>query len=365
LGEHITREVFRFGLLNGSTPSKDKPLDDVIGKLQRHWVPVPLGVQDSFLRETHALLDLEKQLRTDPGLARYDVEIYPEILSVFGVDPQTVDRLDVRSSLHLCSSQIQLMENVFLGVRLGEHYAHPLNRGWMNLFRRWTSAQTFRRWWPILRGTFSPAFVEFSERHLYLPMHSQFVYQRRPLSPGEVQTFLPQISREWEADGTLPQQFSTALKEPVQLILSTGQHEPAIWVARITATQSPRVVLPLAEGELIGVVCLAKLDQHQWQIHGWIKPGYRDVGIGYQLFQQALDEATQSLADGPVGTMTVIADLGPDDAPASGAHHQRAEWVRFYERLKFRRMPHEKKPHEVSRLRLSRMLLPEHEKKPA
>lgn len=365
LGEHITTEVFRCGLLNGSTPLKDKPLDDVIGKLQRHWVPVPPGVQDSFLRETHALLDLEKQLRTDPGLARYDVEIYPEILSVFGVDPQTVDRLDVRSSLHLCSSQIQLMENVFLGVRLGEHYAHPLNRGWMNLFRRWTGAQTFRQWWPILRGTFSPAFVEFSERHLYLPMHSQFVYQRRPLSPGEVQTFLPQISREWEADGTLPQQFSTALKEPVQLSLSTGQHGPAVWVARITATQSPGVVPPLEEGELIGVVCLTKLDQHQWQIHGWIKPGYRDVGIGYQLFQQALDEATQSLVDGPVGTMTVIADLGPDDAPASGAHHQRAEWVRFYERLKFRRMPHEKKPHEVSRLRLSRTLLPEHEKKPA
>ena len=29
--------------------------------------------------------------------------------------------------------------------------AHPLNRGWMNVFRRWSASGAFHRYWPALR----------------------------------------------------------------------------------------------------------------------------------------------------------------------------------------------------------------------
>ena len=72
LGEHIADKVFSGGLQNGATQSDQPPLSEVIRRLQKHWVSVPPAVQGSSLRETQAFMDLEKQLRGDPGLARYD-----------------------------------------------------------------------------------------------------------------------------------------------------------------------------------------------------------------------------------------------------------------------------------------------------
>lgn len=345
LGEHIADKVFSFGLQNGATQSDQLPLSEVIRQLQKHWVSVPPGVQDSFLRETQALMDLEKQLRVDPGLARYDQETYPEILSVFGVDPEKVAHTDARSSLHLCCSQMQLMENVFLGVRLGEHYAHPMNRGWMNLFRRWANAGTFRQWWPILCGSFNPAFVEFSRRHLYLECDSSPVLERQPLSDDEIRRISRQINHEWPKDKSVPQDFEEALYKPIQLILSPMESEPAVWIARIQGNRR----------EVVGVVCLSGVSQGSWQIHGWIRPGYRGLGIGHSLFRKALEDVQKSLIHHGLGSLELIAHLGLDEAALTGLNHPRAELIRFYERLKFRRIPEKKSPEkkETSRLRLS------------
>ena len=338
LGEHIATEVLRFGFLNGGSLSNKLSLDDVIDRLEQHWVPIPPGVQDSFLRETQALLDLEKQLRTDSGLARYDVETYPEIISVFGADPGKVDPLDARASLHVCYSQIQLMENIFLGVRLGEHHGHPMNRGWMNLFRRWANADTFRQWWPVLRGTFSRAFVEFAERHLHLPTHTDLTYEQREFPIARIQLLRDQLDREWTLDPSLPERFEAALRNPVQLFISADQKGPAVWLAwmpRVSGATQKTVSFP--DGELIGVVTLSGGASLDWQVHGWVKVGYRDVGIGHHLFQQALGDIQHSVNIAKDASVTLVADLGPGDVSSSDEHDRQMEYIRFYERIGFRR----------------------------
>ena len=72
LGEHIADKVFNGGLQDGATQSDQPPLSEVIRRLQQYWISVRPGVQGSSLRGTQAFMDLEKQLRGDPGLARYD-----------------------------------------------------------------------------------------------------------------------------------------------------------------------------------------------------------------------------------------------------------------------------------------------------
>src|SRR5207253_438912 len=56
--------------------------------------------------------------------------------------------------------------NAWLSLNLEEHYAHPLNRGWLDVFHRWTNARTVRKLWPILRSEFSRSFAAFCEREL-------------------------------------------------------------------------------------------------------------------------------------------------------------------------------------------------------
>jgi hypothetical protein len=63
---------------------------------------------------------------------------------------------------------MQLMEDVWLGCRLDTHWNHPLNLGWTNLFQRWTSAATFRMWWPVLKPLYGSKFLRFMEEQMGL-----------------------------------------------------------------------------------------------------------------------------------------------------------------------------------------------------
>ena len=62
------------------------------------------------------------------------------------------------------------MENVVVALDLNEerNRKHHLNRGWMNLFRRWAQAPDFRWVWGVSIGTYSVAFQEFCQEALGL-----------------------------------------------------------------------------------------------------------------------------------------------------------------------------------------------------
>ena len=64
---------------------------------------------------------------------------------------------------------IQVMEYAWLGVRMEGYPEHPINRGWMNVFRRCAHSALLHRYWPALRGGFHQEFVRFFERELHLP----------------------------------------------------------------------------------------------------------------------------------------------------------------------------------------------------
>ena len=71
-------------------------------------------------------------------------------------------------SLHMTAQMLQVMENAWLGIHLEGFHAHPLNRGWMSVFRRWSSSAAFQECWPFLRGEFGQDFVRFCEQQLSL-----------------------------------------------------------------------------------------------------------------------------------------------------------------------------------------------------
>ena len=66
------------------------------------------------------------------------------------------------------SGSDQLMENVFVSLRLADFWHHPDNRGWVVLFTKWAKSGTFRIAWKQTRDTFSIGFIYFCERRLGL-----------------------------------------------------------------------------------------------------------------------------------------------------------------------------------------------------
>jgi len=63
---------------------------------------------------------------------------------------------------------IQMMEDAWFVLSLKGHHDLPMNRGWMNVFRRWSNTRAFHRLWPALRSEFSGEFVQFCEAQLHL-----------------------------------------------------------------------------------------------------------------------------------------------------------------------------------------------------
>jgi hypothetical protein len=67
-----------------------------------------------------------------------------------------------------CLELIQLMENVFLDLRLDDFWNHPDNRGWMMLFTRFARSPKFREVWNANRSTYGIRFEYFCSQHLGL-----------------------------------------------------------------------------------------------------------------------------------------------------------------------------------------------------
>lgn len=327
LGQHMGREVFRV-----LERKEDQDMSQVCSILRSHWIANPPGIHDSFLQETRSLIELERTLREDPMLARYDLELYPELQTLFGMDPTALPALDPRAALHLCNEQIQLMENVFLAVKLDEFHAHPLNRGWMNLFRRWTASAQFRVLWPTVRGSFSRLFIDFAETHLHLEVPILVV---RCVPPDAVRaTLLHEYGLEWPHQLG---QLTHALNQP--LLLGVGNAaQPAIWLAAGNDSQPPK--------DCWGMAVAYEDGDNALRLSVWVRLAYRNLGIGGKLLQKALSELKTHYAG-----RELLIDLGQDNPSMKGFQQQKAAWLWFYERAGFTR-----DRSEPARLRMQKII---------
>ena len=86
--------------------------------------------------------------------------------------------------MHAIFAMIQVMEDAWADLRMGEFTDLPTNRGWMVAFRRWTSTPTLRRLWPMLRGQYNQDFVKFCETQLGLGVRIAAVEQLSLIKPS-------------------------------------------------------------------------------------------------------------------------------------------------------------------------------------
>ncbi len=340
LGEHVTQEVLR-----PAVHATRQDFSTLCHALRSHWVATPPGMRESFLGETDDLRDLERLLRDDPDLLRYDLEIYPELRTVFGIDPGDTP-MNPRAALHTCNLQIQLMEQVYLAVHLDEFHAHALNRGWMNLFRRWTSTPTFRLFWPTLCGMYSQQFVRFAEQHLNLGLDHVVVIE--PMGrTNDLASLFRELSIEWGSEPAYAERFLEAVRHPLPLEEPTGDHiRRAAWQARLNA--QPSGPDRSGSGEVLAVVAAIRLsvEGHRLALYGWVRPAYRGLGFGGRLFQTAIQELQRSYPG-----HGLIVDLGPEDPSWAGTSARNLGWLRFYEQLGFTR-----DRTDASRFRMCRLL---------
>ena len=153
LGYHITRMTFR-------DVEQDASLLEMARKLANIWV-AEAAADDSFIGQTQALDEIWERFRNTATL-------HPLLAELMANRPSPMPAAITEEQLVVCMELFQLMENVFVSLRLADFWHHPDNRGWVVLFTKWAKSGTFRIAWKQTRDTFSIGFIYFCERRLGL-----------------------------------------------------------------------------------------------------------------------------------------------------------------------------------------------------
>jgi hypothetical protein len=269
----------------------------LFSSLVRRWFATPPEYEASFLQTTQAFIDMQQALRRDPHLWRLTRDLYPELSSLKEV--KRLARLEkpadrearCTAELHAITQMIQIMENAWLGLKLDVNYAHPMNRGWMDIFHRWTSAETVRSHWPLLRAEFGRDFVRFCEHQMRLG-----VIEGRPkkLRPNRRPRNLDRLLQEFK------DQWPDKVKWLRKLVKSAGEKKqgPHVWLIHPEYADSRPQALLETGGTPAGIIAVTPDETfgsqpqppRDYVLFVWLRGAYRNTGLGRTAVSQVLSQ---------------------------------------------------------------------------
>jgi hypothetical protein len=347
LGYHVALEVFHEALRDlppraAADPSRNT--EALFASLHRRWFPPPPGLEASFLESVKEFSALQRDLRRDPQLREFSKELFPELppLPAAGAAgspaPAATASPDRIPELAVLSQMLQIMENAWLGVHLDGYAAHPMNRGWMNVFRRWTNSRFFRAYWPILRGAYSQDFVRFCETELRL---TPGVIEAVPIDPNAavVQTALIGLNREFAWEWPDQDDLFDILKDVVSADEKPQLPRPLCWLAALR--EPDKKGKPWAADEIAcGVLLVAKPagKKGPFQLVIWLRGAYRNLRIGRECYQQVQDQIQQALQKIGPAPVTLQVCLPGAGQKGNVGKLQKAMWLNFYSSYGFHKV---------------------------
>jgi GNAT superfamily N-acetyltransferase len=220
------------------------------------------------------------------------------------------------------------MEKVFYALKLDEFHAHPLSRGWMNLFRRWAATATLRELWPALCAGHSRQFLDFAGRHLNLSIEEAWTVE----AGGEEEATASvsgEMSRECRTIPGYVEAFGKAFQQAAPLKDARGlQSGAARWTLRLSAGSKDEGFH--TSGQLLAVAAATLMREGELGLYVWVAPAYRGLGAGSRLVRASLESLGRSYPG-----YRVMADVGPVDLGVGDDQYQKVGWLKFYERLGF------------------------------
>ena len=289
--------------------------------VRRRWFPPPPDMELHYKGAIESFSKLHATLRSDPKLRHLSLELYPELEAESGWRPSTgIDRDSQKiAELHAVNEILMAMEQAWLGVKLEGYPEHPLNRGYLNVFRRCAASPTLNRHWPTVRGSFNQEFVLFCERELKLASTSPSVesYNANRLSSLDlrsIQLMQADFAREWPKERPQLDQY---LDPPWQA-----------WLIRNGRTKGENGAETNAQ--VVGVIALNMSKQNDAELFVWIRSPYRNIGIGRQCLAKVYSEWPPTL------DLRTIRVRYPDVNPTSLSDQSRRNlWMSFFQHYDF------------------------------
>ncbi len=350
LGEHVADAVFAASLADlrdaergvGGAAGRGHRgrCRELFASVVRRWFAIPPEYEAAFLRTTEAYAALHEALREEPLLARLSADLYPELFPAptastrarkeSAADHEARRRLEV----HVVAQMFQVMQNAWLSLNLDAHYAHPLNRGWMDVFHRWTSARAVREYWPFLRAEFGRGFVSFCEKQMRM---GAVTGRAVPLEQGAAipELLLREFAEQWPRQRPLEERVGGA--EHVWLVYPEGPYAAATADTNgkpPTPAAAPCGVIAVERTVEDGRPATAANGDPVHELHVWVRGAYRNTGLGRPAVGQVLRELVDRLR--PPFRLRVRLPLIGLTGP--GGELQQNMWLTFFHHHEFERV---------------------------
>ncbi len=326
LGFHVARTTFKDALndVNSAEPlwsNHDAEIEFKRGNqrlfsaVQRRWAPAPPNQEASSSLAIRSWIEFQEALRSEKDLASLSLEIYPEHRAA------VYSSVDV-AQWHAVIQMLQVMENAWADLRIGRFHDLPMDRGWMSVFRRWSSTPTLRRLWPILRGEYGQDFVKFCETQLELgarvdtfpcaQIDRTFVDDAKRIIGDE-------FAREWPREKALDDMIKDAEQnwagwtdlEPISLIVQASTGGGAI-------VDSPdKVACGIVFASRVAHADPAHNEPARFEIFVWMRRSVPRDGDREPLCPENLDRFPEDAPGRAPGSP--VHDPDPIPSPAGGA----------------------------------------------
>jgi hypothetical protein len=404
LGEHLAESVFEeacaeFSVCELTSGNHVPTVRRFFANVRNRWFPPPPDFDRQYCESGKISGELMASVRRDPNMGRLVNEMYPELVALAKQPADKYVPESVWCELVAINEILNTMEMAWMAVNLDGYYAHPMNRGWMGSFRRWTSSAMFQKYWPILRGEYSKDFVRFCEKTLNLSpvrvapvratpgnwsgmnrrLNEEFVREwaewltflterenadarmaaragkpdtrSLPPFPQDLNSAVEQAIKDSEADGGLPLVWFINIAEPRRLVATNAPNKPH--------KHAPSPVHDLANFP-IGLIVVYKIGSGRYESIFWMRGAYRSLGLGRAVLET---EVETSSSDAPIrlyqavglelwdrenspqrcrvqlhstNTISVLARY-PIIGETSADRLQRALWLNFFHDYDFRR----------------------------
>ncbi|MGP0069765.1 MAG: hypothetical protein ACLQGP_39965 [Isosphaeraceae bacterium] len=359
LGDHIASAVFSDAVRQTDEPYSDprrvphlEYVPRLFSKLQNLWTEAPEALNEQFLELSRAWASLQSELGSRPELGGLSGDLYPELPPPRerdgigdGRGPAAPDPSEAaRADLFAVGRMLQMMEDAWISLGLKRYSALPMNRGWLNTFRRWSTSDAFRRIWPTIRSEFGSDFVDFCETQLNLST-ARLSLIRLSGWPGSLmesedralKRLDEEFGREWPKDIS----SGRGLTELIGRASRLGLPEIPVWLI-VQAPSGHETAADAPEDERIssGIILVSTFDDHPEpeldpspvELFVWVRPPFRTAGLASQcLTRELVARIRESVGGRPLWVRYPVP--APNDSDIEFAN-----WVNFFARYDFKRV---------------------------
>ncbi|MBV8610047.1 MAG: hypothetical protein JO034_21625 [Singulisphaera sp.] len=282
-------------------------------------------------------MGFQRALRTDPKLGEIARDFYSDLPAL--ADP-TTDWCR-RAELHMMEQALQMIGDTWERLGLCGSDDAPINRGWMNAFRRISGSEAFRRYWPLLRSEFRADFVRFCEQQLGARVPEPVLIPAET-RPDLVDHLGAELAREWPEVVRRDSIHSESLAEAgarhlhTQVVARAVHLEAAraAWVivqypVQYEKSKDPDIEIPL------GLLAVVPVDQanNSYELFLWIVRAQRSIGVGEKVRKR---RETRDIIDWLSAKRATVRVRYPKTPWIGGEDLNRIRWLSFFSLFGFK-----------------------------